>query len=153
MGMRSKNPRPLMSQLSMHLMILFHKLQKPRKCTLSSSPSVKSSLSSTAKSNSYCFLCKRPGPKLVNVPPKARFFLHFFTMKLLFLLEAVVVRFIFMKICLQMKRCTNDTNENITLNRTSILNLLKNLRIAALHNETSGINFDDELYSSNFIDF
>ena len=77
MGMRIKNPRPLMSQLSMHLMILFHQLQKPRKCTLSSSPSVKSSLSSTAKSNSYCFLCKRPGPKLVNVPPKARFFFTF----------------------------------------------------------------------------
>ena len=26
-GMRSKNPRPLMSQLSLHLMILFHQLQ------------------------------------------------------------------------------------------------------------------------------
>ena len=38
-------------------------------------------------------------------------------------------------------RCTND---HIILNRTSILNLLKNLRIAALHNETSRINFDDE---------
>ena len=118
---------------------------KPRKCTLSSPPSVKLSLSSTAKSHSYCFLCKRPGPKLVNVPPKARFstFLH----------NEIIIpagsrccpvhlhEDLFTDEAISSVRCTND---HIILNRTSILNLLKKLRIAALHNETSRINFDDE---------
>ena len=100
---------------------------KPRKCTLSSPPSVKLSLSSTAKSHSYCFLCKRPGPKLVNVPPKARFstFLH----------NEIIIpagsrccpvhlhEDLFTDEAISSVRCTNH---HITLNLTSIRNLLKN---------------------------
>ncbi|CAC5417936.1 unnamed protein product [Mytilus coruscus] len=40
--------------------------------TLSSPPSVKLNIKSTSKSHAYCFLCKKPGPKLVVVPPSAR---------------------------------------------------------------------------------
>lgn len=36
------------------------------------------------------------------------------------------------------------TNNNVILNRTTIVNLLKNLRDAALCIEKSRINFDDE---------
>ena len=142
-GMGSQNQRPLMSQLSLDDFV--PPAPKPRKCTMSSPPSVKLSLSSTAKSHSYCFLSKRLAPMLVNVPPKARFssFLH----------SEIIIpagsrccpvylhEDLFTDEAISSVRCTND---HITLNRTSILNLLKNLKIAALHNETTRINFDDK---------
>lgn len=41
--------------------------------TPSSPPSVTLSIPTTSKSHAYCFICKRPRPKLVVVSPEARF--------------------------------------------------------------------------------
>ncbi|CAC5419092.1 unnamed protein product [Mytilus coruscus] len=46
---------------------------KRRSTVLSSPPSVSLSIPSTSKSHSYCFICKKPGPKLIVVPSQARF--------------------------------------------------------------------------------
>ena len=47
-------------------------------CKLSSPPSVALPIPSTSTSHAYCCICKRPGPKLVVVPPecKTRVFVH-----------------------------------------------------------------------------
>lgn len=119
---------------------------KPRRDNnLSSPPSVRLSIPSTSKTHSYCFLCKKPGHKLINVPSKARFstFLH----------NEIIIP-AGSRCCpvhLQVDSFTSEaistmkcTNNNVILNRTTIVNLLKNLRDAALCNEKSRINFDDE---------
>ena len=52
--------------------------KKPKSNPAASPPSVKLSIPSTNRGHSYCFICKKPGPKLVVTPIKARFtaFLH-----------------------------------------------------------------------------
>ena len=52
--------------------------KKPKSNPAASQPSVKLSIPSTNRGHSYCFICKKPGPKLVVTPIKARFtaFLH-----------------------------------------------------------------------------
>ena len=45
----------------------------PKKCALKSPPSVLLKIPSTPKSHSRCFICKRPGPKLVVVSAEASF--------------------------------------------------------------------------------
>ena len=47
--------------------------KRPKSSALSSPPSISLSIPSTPKSHAQCFLCKRPGPKLVVVPSNARF--------------------------------------------------------------------------------
>ena len=101
-GMRSKNPRPLMSQLSLHLMISFHQLQNQENA-LCPVPLLWNYLYHQLQNPTHTvFYAKDLVLSLSMFHPKQDF-LHFFTMKLSFLLEAVVVRFIFMKICSQMK--------------------------------------------------
>ena len=45
----------------------------PKKSAIASPPSVRLSIPTTPKSHSRCFICKRPGPKLIVVPSEARF--------------------------------------------------------------------------------
>ncbi|WAR12349.1 LOW QUALITY PROTEIN: hypothetical protein MAR_026529 [Mya arenaria] len=45
----------------------------PNKAAFASPPSVRLNIPSTPKSHSRCFICKRPGPKLIVVPSEARF--------------------------------------------------------------------------------
>lgn len=48
-------------------------LQTSKKpATQTSPPSIHLPISSTVKSHAYCFICKRPGPKLVVVPSDSR---------------------------------------------------------------------------------
>ena len=42
-------------------------------CSLSSPPSVSLQIPCTPKSHSFCFVCKKPGPKLIVVSSQARF--------------------------------------------------------------------------------
>ncbi|XP_062566452.1 uncharacterized protein LOC134228771 [Saccostrea cucullata] len=44
-----------------------------QKTAVSSPPSISMPLHRTASSHAYCFVCRRPGPKLMVVPPSARF--------------------------------------------------------------------------------
>ncbi|WAR05939.1 hypothetical protein MAR_021308, partial [Mya arenaria] len=44
-----------------------------KKTSFASPPSVRLNIPSTPKSHSRCFICKRPGPKLIVVPSEARF--------------------------------------------------------------------------------
>ncbi|XP_053388916.1 uncharacterized protein LOC128551967 [Mercenaria mercenaria] len=44
-----------------------------KRCAIASPPSVRLSIPATPKSHSRCFICKRPGPKLIVVPAEARF--------------------------------------------------------------------------------
>ena len=99
--MRSNFPSLLMSQLSLHLIILFIQLQNQENSLLPVHLPW-NYLYHQLQNPTHTFLCKRPGHKLANVPPKARFS-SFFHNEILFLLEAIVVRFIFMEICSQMK--------------------------------------------------
>lgn len=47
--------------------------KRPKSNAVSSPPSISLSIPSTPKGHARCFLCKRPGPKPVAVPAKARF--------------------------------------------------------------------------------
>ncbi|WAR09692.1 hypothetical protein MAR_034768 [Mya arenaria] len=47
--------------------------QPPVSKSFASPPSVRLNIPSTPKSHSRCFICKRPGPKLIVVPSEARF--------------------------------------------------------------------------------
>ena len=121
---------------------------------MSSPPSVSLPISSTSKSHSYCFICKKPGPKVVVVSPQAKFSV--------FLQREVLIP-AGCRCCPGHLNDNNSTQEaisniscisdNILLNRTSIIDLLKKLRTVALRNEHSKIDFDSDnaLSSSDFV--
>ncbi|CAG2245126.1 unnamed protein product [Mytilus edulis] len=127
---------------------------KRRSTVLSSPPSVSLSIPSTSKSHSYCFICKKPGPKLIVVPSQARFST--------FLKKEVIIpagcrccpghltEDTFTEDAISKINCTND---NVILNRSTIMDLLKKLRYTALQNEQSRIDFDTDkvLSDSDFI--
>nr|XP_022290376.1 LOW QUALITY PROTEIN: uncharacterized protein LOC111102014 [Crassostrea virginica] len=108
---------------------------------LSSSPSVSLSIPSTSRSHSNCFLCKRPGPKLIVVPASARF--------QVFLKCEIIIP-------AGSRCCPNHVDDgyfkadvwsqikaskNSLLNRSFILDLAKRLRVMALQN-SSRIDFE-----------
>ncbi|CAC5377201.1 unnamed protein product [Mytilus coruscus] len=116
---------------------------KRRSTVLSSPPSVSLSIPLTSKSHSYCFICKKkPGPKLIVVPSQARFST--------FLKKEVIIpagcrccpghlmEDNFTEDAISKINCTND---NVLLNRSSIMDLLKKLRSTAIQNEQSRIDF------------
>jgi hypothetical protein len=121
---------------------------------MSSPPSVSLPIPSTSKSHSYCFICKKPGPKVVVVSPQAKFSV--------FLQREVLIP-AGCRCCPGHLNDNNSTQEaisniscisdNILLNRTSIIDLLKKLRTVALRNEHSKIDFDSDnaLSSSDFV--
>ncbi|XP_062614066.1 uncharacterized protein LOC134275791 [Saccostrea cucullata] len=115
--------------------------KRPKSRAIASPPSVTLAIPSTFKSHSSCFLCKRRGPKLVVVSSKARYDV--------FMKHEIIIP-------AGSRCCPNhlyednfvsdltivDTKENTSVNRTTILDLLKRLRSAALQSKTSRINFD-----------
>ncbi|XP_076080275.1 uncharacterized protein LOC143051153 [Mytilus galloprovincialis] len=127
---------------------------KRRSTVLSSPPSVSLSIPSTSKSHSYCFICKKPGPKLIVVPSQTRFST--------FLKKEVIIpagcrccpghltEDTFTEDAISKINCSN---ENVILNRSTIMDLLKKLRYTALQNEQSRIDFDTDkvLSDSDFI--
>ncbi|CAC5389445.1 unnamed protein product [Mytilus coruscus] len=124
---------------------------KRRSTVLSSPPSVSLSIPSTSKSHSYCFICKKPGPKLIVVQSQARFST--------FLKKEVIIpagcrccpghlmEDNFTEDAISKINCTND---NVLLNRSSIMDLLKKLRSMAIQNEQSRIDFDTDKVLSDF---
>ncbi|VDI47387.1 Hypothetical predicted protein [Mytilus galloprovincialis] len=111
-----------------------------RSTVLSSPPSVSLSIPSTSKSHSYCFICKKPGPKLIVViiPAGCR------------CCPGHLTEDNFTEDAISKINCTND---NVILNRSTIMDLLKKLRYTALQNEQSRIDFDTDkvLSDSDFI--
>ena len=119
-------------------------------CTVSTSdqqkspPSVSLSLASTAKTHAYCCICKKPGPKLVVIPTESR--------TAVFVERNVLIP--------PGNRCcpvhfdngaiSSDaiqqipTTENAFINRTTITELLQQLRSLCQKNEKQCLNFDDE---------
>ena len=113
--------------------------QNPGLC---SPPSISLPLHRTPSSHAYCFICKRPGPKLVVVSPSARFqaFLH----------KAVLIP--------PGSRCCpshiNDetfitgaldnlqTFQTSLVSRTTILDLIDKIRSYALQNSASRLSFE-----------
>lgn len=112
---------------------------KPRSDNdLSSPPFVRLSIPSTSRTHSYCFLCKKPGYKFIYVPSKARF--STFLLNYNSCWESLLPSSFTSEANSTMK-CTNNS---VILNRTTIANIFKNLRDAALCNDTSRSNFDEE---------
>jgi hypothetical protein len=104
-------------------------------CSLSSPPSVSLQISCTSKSHSFCFVCKKPGPKLIVVSSQARFSIF---------LQNEIIILAGSHCCPGHMYQDNFTSEAVSqvkstynhsiLNRTSILDLLRKLRYVALHN-------------------
>lgn len=128
--------------------------KRPKSSALSSPPSISLSIPSTPKIHAQCFLCKRPGPKLVLVPSNARFDV--------FMNCEIIVP--------AGSRCCHDhlengefkadmlhsikTANNSLLSRTSITELIKSLRTAAQQNENRRIDFESSsnLTNNDYLD-
>lgn len=112
--------------------------------SMKSPPSVTLPLQSTANTHAYCVLCRRPGPKLVVVPAQTRF---------TFFLEQNILISSGARCC--PVHIVNDTIntesiENLVppkdtsfVNRTTIMELVEQLREEALQRGSKRIDFDD----------
>lgn len=110
-----------------------------------SPPSVTLPLPSSATSHARCFICKRPGPKLINVPTSER--------NSVFLHQKILIPY-GSRCCTKHipdGRFTSDALKQIpvfsqtsSLNRSSIVDILLYLRETALIYDTSRIDFDRE---------
>ncbi|XP_062572317.1 uncharacterized protein LOC134234281 [Saccostrea cucullata] len=116
----------------------------PKKTRLSfhSPPSVPLPIPSTSQSHGYCLVCKKPGPKLVTVSHHVRMFV--------FISRGIIIPS-GARCCtrhLENGKMTDEameqikTSESTTLNKTSITNLIKELRDKAF--QQSRLDFDDE---------
>ncbi|XP_060555609.1 uncharacterized protein LOC132716364, partial [Ruditapes philippinarum] len=107
-----------------------------------SPPSVMLKISSISRSHSRCFVCKRPGPKLVCLPAEGRFTV-FLDHNILVPADARCC-----PVHISDGTLTQDSFSNIQtltstslLNRSSICNILQKMRNACLNQNTS-LNFD-----------
>ncbi|XP_052706742.1 uncharacterized protein LOC128182176 [Crassostrea angulata] len=119
-------------------------LGKSTVVSMKSPPSVTLPLQSTANTHAYCVLCRRPGPKLVVVPAQTRF---------TFFLEQNILISSGARCC--PAHIVNDTIntesiENLVppkdtsfVNRTTIMELVEQLREEALQRGSKRIDFDD----------
>ena len=119
--------------------------KRQKTVSVSSPPSVSIQIPCTSKSHAYCFICKKPGPKLIVAPTIARFMA--FVRKELFVPAG--------------SRCcpshlTDDghltsealdkikhTHDHSLFSRSSILELLQQTREFALSTEKSRLDFDN----------
>ncbi|XP_062581928.1 uncharacterized protein LOC134243712 [Saccostrea cucullata] len=115
-----------------------------------SPPSVTLPLPSTSTSHSSCFICRKPGPKLVVVPASAR--------NSVFLQRKILIPY-GTRCCAKHILNDNLTAESLeeisvisqasNVNRSSITDILLYMREVALKNKASRIDFDNE---ENFSD-
>lgn len=107
-------------------------------------------LKSTGKSHSACFVCKRPGPKLINVPVKGRYDI--------FLLKSIIIPAGTRCCPLHVSDDGSFTVDAYTqieqrdigtigtqFNRTGIVELIEDIRKIALQNINKRIDFDNTL--------
>lgn len=116
--------------------------QKRSKHAFPSPPSVPLPIPSSSQSHGYCFVCKKPGPKLVAVSHHVRL--------LVFIRREIIIPS-GARCCvrhLENGKMVDDamqqirTNESTMLNKTFILSLIKDLREKAF--QQSRLDFDDE---------
>lgn len=116
----------------------------PSKQTLSSPPSVTLSFPTTTKSHAFCFVCKKPGPKLLTVSNNARL--------QVFVFKGVIVptgarccpRHVEDgKFTQEGLEAIPETYDEAFLNRSTIVSFMSGLRGLAEERETNGISFDD----------
>ena len=112
-------------------------------CKLSSPPSVALPIPSTSTSHAYCCICKRPGPKLVVVPPecKTRVFVH----------QNILIP-AGSRCCPVHIKDHTLTDESISmlkstydeslLNRTTIVDMLQRMRDICKRHEKTRLDFD-----------
>lgn len=115
---------------------------KRSKCIpVSSPPSTALTLPSSSRSHSYCFVCKKPGPKLLSVTNQAR--MDVFVRKEIVIPPGA-------RCCaghLVSGKLSDDavqkikTNDGVLLNRTSVLTIIQSLREMAF--EHPHLDFDD----------
>lgn len=117
--------------------------QNKQKRSMSSPPSVSLPLASTAKSRAYCCVCKKPVPKLVVVAAESR--------TAVFVEKNILIP--------PGNRCCPvplhdgmftsnavkqlQTTENSFVNRTTITDLLQQMRLLCQRNEKQCLDFDD----------
>ena len=117
-----------------------------------SPPSVKLNIKSATKSHAYCFICKKPGPRLIVVPQNLR-------------TDAFVKYNVL--ITSESRCCPSHLNNDLDkfdtaviqdlktvdhsfLNRTTILELLSKVRQVALNSSSKRMSFDNmECYTDN----
>ena len=117
---------------------------KPQSSNTKSPPSISFKIKSTSKSHAYCCLCKRPGPKLIVISSEART-QAFIEHNILIPSENRCCPNHIINGVLQTEVMKNmQTVDEVFVNRTSIIEILQNLRSVALHNEKSRIDFDSE---------
>ena len=99
--------------------------KRAKRTTVSSPPSVSLPISSSSQSHGYCFVCKKPGPKLISVSHHARL--------LVFIRRGVIISS-GARCCashLQNGKIKDEaihrikTSDSTTLNKTTILSLIK----------------------------
>lgn len=120
------------------------KVFRPDRSLVHSPPSIRLAIPCTSTGHSFCFICKKPGPKLLVTPACIRF-------------RAYILNEVFVppgsRCCashIQNGQLSTDAIEKIKaikdssyLNRTSILELLKQTRDEVLRRENTRLDFDD----------
>lgn len=107
-------------------------------------PSVTLAIPSTSTSHSYCFVCRKPGPKLIVIPTYARF--RVYIQSELFVqcgsrcCPSHIENGILSEDALKKVKASKSSCH---LNRTSILELLQQAREEVLKKESTRLNFDD----------
>lgn len=120
--------------------------------SLSSPPSVRLSIKSVSKSHAYCFICKKPGPKLIVVPLNVRtdvFIRH----NVLITSDSRCCPSHLSSNCDRFNSSVITdlkTLDHSYLNRTAILDLLSKVRQIAQKSSSTRMSFDDvECYSDD----
>lgn len=115
-----------------------------------SPPSIHLPISSTVKSHAYCFICKRPGPKLVVMPSESR--LSVFVEKNILIAEGNRCCPNHLKDGILTPEALQNlkTTDHIFLNKHSVLDLLGKMRQT---NKSHRLNFDssDDLRDEDYI--
>ena len=124
----------------------------PSTCQVQSPPSVRLNIKSATKSHAYCFICKKPGPRLIVVAQTLR--------TDVFLKHNIIIT-------AESRCCPSHMNNDLDqfvpaviqelktvdhsyLNRTNILDLLSKMRQVALNASSKRMSFDNlESYTDN----
>ncbi|KAH3888079.1 hypothetical protein DPMN_012102 [Dreissena polymorpha] len=117
----------------------------PQNVLPNSPPSIKLNIKTTSKSHAYCFICKKPGPKLIVVPTSTRtetFIQH----NILITAESRCCPGHFKQNGTSYEEnviSKLSTIDNVFLNRSSLLNLLTAVREYCVCSKSKRLSFDD----------
>ena len=126
----------------------------PISSQLQSPPSVRLNIKSTTKSHAYCFICKKPGPKLIVVPSCVRTDTF---------LEHDILITADSRCCpVHLNSTLNKfessvisglkTNDHLYMNRTSILQLLNKTKELLLESSSRRLTFDNlDIFTNEYL--